>query len=231
MKKPKMKDMPEKQRPYEKCVQLGAEALSDAELLAVILRTGSRRSNSLETAGQVLALNYPEDGLLGLCRLSLQELTQVEGIGTVKGIQLLCVGELSRRISRRYAQQEVSRYHTPAEASAYYMEALRHLEQEELHAMLLDTKQKLIRDVLISRGTVNASSASPREILIQALRFRAVSMILVHNHPSGDPAPSRDDVLLTRRVKEAGDLIGIQLLDHIVIGDGCYCRMKKEGML
>ena len=111
------------------------------------------------------------------------------------------------------------------------MEEVRHLQQEHLYAMLLNTKQTLIRDLLISKGTVNASLASPREIFIEALRHQAVSIILVHNHPSGDSTPSRDDTLLTRRVREAGNLIGIQLLDHVVIGDNNFCSFKKEGML
>ena len=108
---------------------------------------------------------------------------------------------------------------------------MRHMEQEQLHVMLTDNKQGMIRDVLISKGTVNASIVSPREILIEALRYRAVGMIMVHNHPSGDPTPSREDCSITQRVKEAGNLVGIQLLDHIVIGDGSYSSFKKEGML
>ncbi len=231
MDKKTIKDIPINDRPYERCVRMGAEALSDEELLAIIIRIGSRECNSLETARRVLELNYPQEGILGLCHLTLPELKKVSGIGTVKGIQLLCIGELSRRISRRLAAAEISCFREPEAVVDYYMEDMRHMEQEHLYAMLLDTKQALIRDVLISKGTVNASIASPREIFIAALRYRAVNLILVHNHPSGDPAPSREDCLLTRRVKDAGALIGVQLLDHIIIGDRAYSSLKKEGIL
>ncbi len=227
----KMKDIRANDRPYEKCLRLGPEGLSEAELLAVIIRTGSRNSSSLKLAQKVLELSYPGDGILGLCRLSLEELKKLEGIGTVKGIQLLCIGELSKRISRRSAVARSGVFDSPESVAEYYMEEVRHLQQEHLYAMLLNTKQTLIRDLLISKGTVNASLASPREIFIEALRHQAVSIILVHNHPSGDSTPSRDDTLLTRRVREAGNLIGIQLLDHVVIGDNNFCSFKKEGML
>ena len=220
MEKQTMKEIPVNDRPYERCIKQGPEALSDEELLSVIIRTGSRKANSLETARQILRLNYPQDGILGLCHLTLPELKEVEGIGDVKGIQLLCIGELSRRISRRFVMSEITRFQNPEE-----------MEQEQLHVMLTDNKQGMIRDVLISKGTVNASIVSPREILIEALRYRAVGTIMVHNHPSGDPTPSREDCSITQRVKEAGKLVGIQLLDHIVIGDGSYSSFKKEGML
>lgn len=227
----KMKDMPANDRPYEKCLRMGPESLSDGELLAVIIRTGSRRFSSLKLAQQVLELNYPEDGILGLCRLSLSELKKIDGIGDVKGIQLLCIGELSKRISRRSAMIRSIAFDRPEAVVDYYMEEMRHLAQEHLYIMLLNTKHMLIRDVLISKGTVNASLASPREIFIEALRYQAVGIILVHNHPSGDSTPSREDCLMTRRVAQSGSLIGIQLLDHIVIGDNNFCSLKKEGML
>ena len=231
MERKTMKDIPNNDRPYEKCVRMGAEPLSDEELLSIIIRTGSRQSNCLETARQILALNYPRDGILGLSHLSLQELTKVKGIGTVKGIQLLCIGELSKRISRSSAMARTMVFDNPQSVVEYYMEEVRHLQQEHLYAMFLNTRNGLIRDLLISKGTVNASLASPREIFIQALRYQAVGIILVHNHPSGDPTPSREDCILTRQVLEAGDLVGIRLLDHIVIGDNNFCSFKKEGML
>lgn len=143
----------------------------------------------------------------------------------------MCIGELSRRISKRFAVSEIVSFLNPEAVARYYMEDMRHMEQEQLYAMFLDTKNGLIKDIMISKGTVNASVASPREIFIEALKHRAVGIILAHNHPSGDPTPSREDCLLTKRVKEAGSLIGIQLLDHVVIGDHSYSSFKKEGML
>lgn len=226
-----MRDIPQNERPYEKCLRFGPESLSDRELLAIIIRTGSQNENSLELAERILALSYPEDGILGLFHLSLPELMEVKGIGKVKGTQLLCIGELSRRIWKRNSVKRTEIFDQPETIVDYFMEDMRHMEQEQLHVMFLNTKNVLLKDMLISKGTVNASLASPREIFIQALRYQAVSMILVHNHPSGDPSPSQGDCQLTKRMADAGTLIGIRLLDHIIIGDNSYVSFKKEGML
>lgn len=228
----RMKDIPKQDRPYERCVSKGPEILSDAELLAVIIRTGSPALSSLQLAQKVLELTYPKgDGLLGLCRLDLSDFQKLSGIGKVKGIQLQCIGELSKRISRRAATARNTTFENPQSVAEYYMEEMRHLQQEQLYVMFLNTKQALIRDLQISKGTVNASLASPREIFIKALQCQAVGIILVHNHPSGDSTPSREDCLLTRKVYDAGNLVDIQLLDHVIIGDNNYCSFKKEGML
>lgn len=226
-----MKDIPAAERPYEKCLQYGPDSLTDAELLSIIIRTGRRGENSLDLANNILALNYPGEGILGLLHLSLPELMNVKGIGQVKGTQLLCIGELSRRIWKRAAVNGTECYDHPRAIVNYYIEDMRHMEQEQLKIMLLNTKNMLIKDVLISKGTVNASIATPREILIEALRYHAVKMIMVHNHPSGDPTPSQDDLRLTKRVDEAAELVGIELLDHIVIGDNAYISFKEKGML
>lgn len=227
----KIKDIPNENRPYERCEKEGPEHLSDAELLSILIRTGSRDHNSLELASHVLALNYPEDGMLGLMHHTLQKLTSVKGIGKVKAIQLMCAGEISRRIWKRKARENQTAFCSPDAVAEYFQEDMRHLRQEQFYIMLFDTKQKLIRDVLISKGTVNASLASPREIFIQALKYEAVNLILVHNHPSGDPGPSRQDITLTKRVLEAGSLIGIGLLDHIIIGEQSYVSMKERGLI
>lgn len=226
-----MKHIPKEERPYERCLRLGPEALSDAELLAIIIRTGSKESNSLELAQKILALNYPKEGILGLLHHSLPELMKVKGIGRVKAAQLVCIGELSRRIWKAAASLKQQSFHDPREIADYYMEDLRHQQQEQIVVMLLNTKNVLIRDCFLSKGTVNASVISPREILIEALRYGAVSMVLVHNHPSGDSTPSRQDLLLTERVKEAGTIIGISLLDHVIIGDNEYISFRERGLL
>lgn len=226
-----MKDIPPGDRPYEKCLAMGPETLSDGELLSVIIRTGSREVNSLTLANQILALNYPDDGLTGLMHLSLPELMAVHGIGRVKGIQILCVGELSKRIWKKEAVKNITAFDDPNAIANYFMEDMRHMEREQLHVMLLNTKNVLIKDVLLARGTVNATITSPREIFIEALRYHAVNIILVHNHPSGDPTPSEHDCRLTKRVQEAGSLIGIQLMDHVIIGDSSYSSFRREGML
>ena len=226
-----MKELPKEDRPYEKCLRLGSEALSDEELLAIIIRTGSRGENSLELAKRVLDASFPREGLVGLMHMSLADLTSMKGIGRIKGIQLLCIGELSRRIWKRRLYQEELSFHSPQEIAEYCMEDMRHTEQEELVMMCFNTKQVLIREVLLSRGTVNASAITAREVFIEALKSGAVNIILVHNHPSGNPSPSRDDPLFTENTKKAGELIGIRLIDHIIIGDNSYISLKERGML
>lgn len=227
----KMKDIPNEDRPYERCLREGVEALSDAELLSIIIRTGSRDESSLELASQILALNYPREGILGLLHLSLPELMSLKGIGQVKGIQLLCVGELSKRIWKRKILEEPLKLTEPEAVAAYFREQVRHSTREEFHVMLFDTKMNLIREVALSEGTVNASMASPRDIFIEALRYRAVSIILVHNHPSGDPEPSAQDIRLTKRIRETGELIDIPVLDHIIIGDSSFVSLKERRLL
>lgn len=231
MKRITMKDIPEDERPCEKCLKEGPEFLSDAELLSVIIRTGSKEDSSLALAQKILALNYPKEGILGLLHLSMPELMEVKGIGQVKGAQLLCIGELSKRIWKKVAQAKPLVFTSPEAIVDYYVEDMRHREQELVCVMLLNTKGVLIKDVLISQGTVNASVVTPREIFIEALKYHAVNLVLVHNHPSGDPAPSREDLGLTKRVKEAGDLIGIRLMDHIIIGDNSYISLKERGII
>ena len=224
-----MKELPLEERPYEKCFTHGPEALSDAELLSVIIRTGTKKDSSLALSRKIL--EGEDGGLLSLLHRSLPELMEIRGIGPVKASQLLCIGELSRRIWRQAASGETLSFHSPETIAGYYMEEMRHREQEELRAMFFNTKQVLIKELLVSRGTVNASLATPREIFIEALRYRAVSLILVHNHPSGDPSPSREDVAFTKRVRLAGEVVGIALLDHIIIGDNAFMSLKERGML
>lgn len=231
MKHMKMKELPNSSRPYERCMREGTEHLTDAELLSIILRTGSRGENSLELAERILALNCPGEGILGLLHLSLPQLMAVKGIGKVKGIQLMCIGELSRRIWKKKQLERTIRFEEPEQVAAYYQEDLRHMEQEQFFLMMFNTRQMLIGERMMSKGTVNASLAGTREIFIEALRYQAVSLILVHNHPSGDPEPSKEDILLTERVRKAGELMGIRLLDHIVIGDSAYVSMKERGLL
>lgn len=227
----KMKELPNSSRPYERCMQEGAEHLTDAELLSIILRTGSKGESSLELAERILALNCPGEGILGLLHLSLPQLMSVKGIGKVKGIQLMCIGEPSRRIWKKKQLERTIRFEEPEQVAAYYQEDLRHMEQEQFFLMMFNTRQMLIGERMMSKGTVNASLAGTREIFIEALRYQAVSLILVHNHPSGDPEPSKEDILLTERVRKAGELMGIRLLDHIVIGDSAYVSMKERGLL
>lgn len=230
MKHTTMKELPLEDRPYERCLCEGPGHLSDAQLLSIIIRTGSKEESSLELASKILALNYPREGILGLLHLSLPQLMSVKGIGRVKGIQLLCIGELSRRIWKKKAMEQTLTFREPRDVADYYQEDMRHNEQEQFRMMMFNTKLAMVGDVLLTKGTVNAVIASPREIFIEALRYQAVSLVLVHNHPSGDPEPSAEDIELTRRVRASGELLGICLLDHIIIGDNSFVSLKERGL-
>lgn len=224
-----MKDIPNAERPYEKCLKQGAEALSDAELLAVLLRTGTKGENVLALAKRLL---YEDGGagLLGIHQFSFQSLMKLKGIGKVKAVQILCLSELAKRLSKASVEPRL-RFSSSQSVAEYYMEDLRHRNQEVMKLLLLNSKAELIDETNISKGTVNASLVTPRELFVEALKKEAVSMILLHNHPSGDPTPSRDDILMTKRISECGLLIGIELLDHIIIGNNCYVSFQEENLL
>uniref|UniRef100_I5AQT4 DNA repair protein radc n=1 Tax=Eubacterium cellulosolvens (strain ATCC 43171 / JCM 9499 / 6) TaxID=633697 RepID=I5AQT4_EUBC6 len=225
-----MKAMPQEERPYERCIRQGPQHLSDTELLAVLLRTGRQNCSALELADEILHLCPFESGVTGLLHLNLQQLREVRGIGDVKAVQILCLGELSRRISKREVRRRIC-FSAPSGVAEYYVESLRYEEQEVVCAVMLDTKNHLLGEAEISRGTVNQSLISPRELFLSALSFHAVSVILVHNHPSGDPSPSGDDQDVTERIRCAGELLGIRLVDHIIIGDGEYFSFMEHGLL
>ena len=226
-----MKQLPEEERPYEKCLAYGPEVLTDSELLAVILRSGTRGISSVALASQILEAGAGgEQGLLGIHRLSMGELMEFRGIGQVKAVQIKCIGELSKRIASVSAKKLLD-FQNPETIADYYMEQMRHEEQEIMICMMLNTKNQLLGETVISRGTVNASLVSPRDLILAAFRFRAVFIIIVHNHPSGDPKPSRDDLEITKRIQAACSLVDIPLLDHIIIGDQRYISFRQEGML
>jgi DNA repair protein RadC len=225
-----VKELPKSERPYEKAEEYGVEQLSDAELLAVIIRTGSQKLRSVDLAYQILNHKPQYPGLLSLYYTTKEELMKIHGIGKVKAIELLAVAELAKRLTRKQRKQSLS-FRSPEMIAQYYMEQLRHQKREKLMLILLDGKNKAIKEMVISEGTVNASMASAREIFIEALRYEAVYLILLHNHPSGDPTPSRQDEAITKIIKEAGDLLGIPLLDHIILGDCCYVSLKEQKRL
>jgi DNA repair protein RadC len=224
-----IKDIPEAERPYEKFVKYGADSLTDSELLAIIIRTGSKGISALDLSRKILS-NKSENNLLSIMHISLDELTKIEGIGKVKAIQILCIAELSKRIAKSCAKEKLN-FNKPSTIAEYYMEVLRHKEAECLMAIFLNSKCEMIKEVVISNGTVNQTIASPREVYIEALRCNAVNLILLHNHPSGNPEPSKDDIITTRRIKEAGKIIGINVIDHLIIGDNKYISLKEKGFL
>ena len=210
--------------PYERFLRFGPENLTEAELLAIIIRTGTKRKSALELAEQVLGLaRYPKEGLLGLYDATLDELKSISGIGEVKAVKLKCLAELSMRMSMARAREGLN-FTSSGQVAAYFMEKLRHRETECVILVCLDAKGQMICERKLSEGSVNIS---PREIFLAALESRAVNILLVHNHPSGDPTPSDADIELTDNVREAGKQMGIPLLDHIVIGDNRYVSFKE----
>ena len=225
-----VKELPSSERPYEKCERYGTTSLSDAELLAVILRTGTKNLRAIDLAVNILNYSETYPGLKGLNYLTMMELKRINGIGRVKAIELVCLTELTKRMSKEIHRESLKLV-TPKSVADYYMQDMRHLNREQVLLLMLDTKSKLIKDMVISSGTVNASIMPTREVFIEALKQEAVNIILIHNHPSGDPSPSAEDLRVTKRMKEAGNLVGITLMDHIIIGDNKYISLKEQGLL
>ena len=224
-----VKNLPDTEQPYEKCMNFGAAALSDAELLAVIIRCGSQKERSVDLACRILNL-YEDRGICSLYHADLKTLMSLHGIGKVKAVQILCVAELAKRMAKAEAKSRIS-FSNPQDAAYYLMEDMRHLEHEETVAVFLDAKMNLIRDKVIFKGTVNTSMFEPREILVEALRAGAVNLIMLHNHPSGDPSPSNADVSATVRLCQACKTVGLRLFDHIIIGDNRYLSMRESGII
>lgn len=208
----------------------GAQALSDAELLAVLIKTGTKNLQSIEVAIKVLQLNKYEKGLSGLYNLSIEQLNTVEGIGKIKAIQIMAMLELAQRLSK---QQAIKGFNisSPASVAKIYMQQMRYLKQEHFKVVYFDIKNKLLGDKDITIGTINTTIVHPREVFSQAVKISAASIIVLHNHPSGDPEPSKEDIQVTRRLLESGKILGIDLLDHIIIGDGVYLSLKEKGFI
>lgn len=219
--------MKEKELPCERFMEYGPQSLTNAELLAVMLRTGTAGQSALDVARRIVGEG---DTLSVLHELTLKDLQHIPGIGHVKAVQLLCIAELSKRLSRERASRDLC-FRSPESVAGYYMEQMRHEATERVMLLLLDSKLMLIGERVLSIGSVNASIVSPREIFRLALRENAVHVMLLHNHPSGDPTPSQEDIQVTRKVARAGSYMDITLTDHLVIGDSRYVSMKEQGLL
>lgn len=216
--------IPQEDRPRERAWRLGVQALSDAELLALLLRTG-QPGRAVTLLAQDVLETY--GGLLGVAQCSLHELADKTGVGRVKAITLAAVFELGRRILER-EQQEGFAIHNAADVAAYMRPRLRLLQHEEFHVLLLDTKHRVVAGSCVSQGTLNTAPAHPREVFRDAVRRAAAAVVLVHNHPSGDPSPSVDDQRTTRRLVEAGRILGIDVLDHVILGDPTYYSCREH---
>ena len=225
-----LKEMLKDDRPYEKCIENGAASLTNTELLAVLLRSGTKGISVLDLARHIFGPECGDEGILNIHHLTLEDLKQIKGIGTVKAVQILCLSELTKRLAKASAKDGLI-LSLPSTIADYYMEEMRHQKQENMKLLMLNTKSMLVGESDISKGTVNASLISPRELFIEALKKEAVSIILLHNHPSGDPTPSSNDLMVTKRVREAGALVGIELLDHIIIGNNCYISFAEQKLL
>jgi DNA repair protein RadC len=222
-----IKDLPPSERPRERAIKAGVTTLSDAELLAVLLRTGTKEETAVQLAERVL---LKLGGLAELPRCSLEDLQAIKGLGPAKAITLLAAADLATRISNRTRYEAVT-VSSPSEAAALVMEEMRHKLREHFRVLLLDTKNKVLGIEEISIGSLNSSLVHPREVFRPAIRKACASVILLHNHPSGDPTPSREDVEVTRRLTAAGKLMGIEVLDHIIIGDGRFLSLRERGLL
>ena len=225
-----IKDMAYCERPYEKAMSKGVDTLSDAELLAIILRSGTGSTSSVTLANQVLNAHITHKGILGLNFLRREDYIKIKGIGTTKAPLLMAVSELSKRMNLTSLSAGIS-FDNPASIGEYYMEKCKYFTTEKVFLMLFSNNHSLIKELQLSEGIINQTLVSTRNIYIEALKYEAVRLVLVHNHPSGDPTPSRADIDLTKKVKDSGQLLDILLSDHIIVGHGLYFSMMERGIL
>lgn len=219
----KMKELPMSERPYEKLEMYGAETLTNSELLAIIIKTGTKDETSVMLAQKILSLreaNNKQD-LRFLQDISIKELMTIKGIGKVKAIQIKAIGELTKRLSKPIDNIKI-KVKSPSDIADLFMQELRYEKREIMKLVILNTKNIIQKIINISLGATNNVIVEPKEILLEAIKCQANKIVLIHNHPSGDPTPSKDDYRFTDRIYECADIMGIQLLDHIVIGDGKY---------
>ena len=222
-----IKELPADERPREKMKERGAQALGNSELLAILLRTGNFQESALRIAENLLDR---QGGLAGFGNATLEEFEQVKGVGEAKAITVMAAIELGRRVTT-LAPVERPIIRTPDDVAALLMPRFRYETKESFIAILLSTKNHVLKTAVISVGSLNASIVHPRELFREAINASAAAVILAHNHPSGDPAPSPEDVSLTRKLVDAGKLLDIPVLDHIVLGDGKYISFKEKGIL
>lgn len=223
-----IKDMPLNERPREKLFKYGVKSLSNAELIAIIIRTGNRQDTAIELSNRILSMD--SKGLGFLSDASFEELTSVKGIGKCKASQIIAAVELGKRISTQRSVEKV-KVTSPKDIVSLLMEEMRYLNKEHFKVAILDTKNQIITIEGISIGNLNSSIVHPREVFNAAIRRSGNSIILIHNHPSGDPTPSREDITITSRIIDAGNIIGIKVLDHIIIGDNRYISFKEENII
>lgn len=222
-----IRDLPVEERPREKLQTLGPASLSNSELLAVILRTGNSRESAVHLAERIIS---GSGGMRFLPDSSLEELQEFHGIGLAKAVQIKAALELGKRIATSISENETT-VTSPRHVAEIFMEELRYKKKEYFKLVLLNTKNRVLSKEEISVGSLNASIVHPREIFSIPIKKSAASVILIHNHPSGDPTPSQEDLAVTRRLVDGGNILGIEVKDHIIIGDGCYLSFKEKGLI
>lgn len=218
----RVREMNSESRPRERMQRFGAGVVSDAELLAIVLQKGSEAENVLELSHHLLA----KGGLSGLATLSLQELQQVRGIGPAKAMQILALFELGKRV--RISRKDGYKISCARDVYRYASSRLMYADKEQFMVLHLDTKSRIIKDEVVAIGILDAAVTHPREVFKNAIKESAGSIIVVHNHPSGDPAPSEPDIIITKRLMDAGKIVGIPVVDHVIIGSGCFWSYKDS---
>jgi DNA repair protein RadC len=218
----KIKDLPKSSRPRERFLEKGAEALSDAELFAILLRTGSKGENVVDMSNRLIV----EYGLDKLFECSLKELQEIKGIGPSKAMQILAMSEILKRI--HLSEKPITKITCAEDVFNHFHERLKDEKQEQFYVLLLNSKNQIIKEELISKGILDASIIHPREVFKPAIKNSASKIILIHNHPSGDPKPSNEDLDITEKLTGAGDQIGIKILDHVIIGGEKWWSWKEE---
>lgn len=219
-------DLQESDRPRERLATLGPQALSNAELIAILLRVGVTGENAVQV-GQRLLQKF--NGLSGLHRAPFKELVDQRGLGEAKASQIKAAIELGRRLTLE-SPEERAAINSPADAAALVQYEMSALEQEHLRVILLDRRNRVLETVEVYKGSVNSSQIRVGEVFKEAIRRNASAMIVTHNHPSGDPTPSPDDVAVTRAIVQAGKLLDVEVLDHLVIGQGRWVSLKERGL-
>jgi DNA repair protein RadC len=222
-----IKELPTDERPRERLAKYGAEALSTAELLAIILRVGTREYSAIGLAEHMLSRF---DGLRGIATASVEELSRIKGLGTAKAAQIKAMVELGKRLAASVlGSRPVIR--SPQDAVELVMADIRDEPQENFKGLFLNTKNEVVKTCTITVGSLNASIITPRELFREAISCNSAAVIVAHNHPSGDPTPSREDIDISKRLHQAGQMIGIEVLDHLVIGDGRWVSLKERGLI
>lgn len=222
-----LRDVPIEERPRERMLQYGAPSLNNAELLAILLRTGARRESAVHLAGRLLKQC---GGLRGLVDMTTEQLTELKGIGEAKALQIQAGIELGRRLAKSSLHETVT-IRSPQDVAALVSEELRYLQKEHFVCLFLNTKNHVLGQETLSMGSLNASIVHPREVFRAAIKRSSASIICIHNHPSGDPTPSPEDIQMTKRLMEAGEIVGIEVLDHVIIGDQRYVSLKELGLI